>query len=196
MPKGNLMKTGLLLIDIQNDYFPGGAMECEGSIKAGENAGKILKYAREHAILPIYIRHLSLRPGSTFLLPDTHGSEIYSGINPLPTEIVIIKHYPNSFRDTSLLEVIRKNEIKELIITGMMTHMCIDTTVRAAADLDLSCILVHDACATRDLPGPDILVPAKMVHAAFIGALSGFCSKVYSTNEILNSSELSDINPD
>ena len=180
----------LLLIDIQNDYFPGGAMECECSIEAGENAGKLLKYARENNILTIHIRHISKRPGALFFLPGTKGSEFYRKVTPITGESVIIKHYPNSFKETNLSVILQSNDIRKLIISGMMTHMCIDATTRAAADLGFSCILVQDACATRSISWKNIMVPAEMVHVSFIGALSGIYAEIYSTEEIINSSDL------
>lgn len=184
-----MTKTALLLIDIQNDYFPGGAMECKGSKKAGENAGKLLKYLRDVGILPIHIRHISNRQGATFLLPKTSGSEFNEYVTPNPDEPVIIKHFPNSFRDTDLADVLQTKGISGLIIAGMMTHMCIDATTRAAADLGFPCILVHDACATRDILWADIAVPAKLVHASYIGALSGIYAQIRSTEDIISSKD-------
>lgn len=177
--------TALLLIDIQNDYFPGGAMECHNSLSAGENAGKILAYARKNRILPIHVRHIATRPGATFFLPETYGSEISPLVTPGDQEQVIVKHFPNSFRDTDLSGILQKNRITTLIIEGMMTHMCIDATTRAATDLGYRCILVHDACATRDLEVLGETIPAGMVHASFIAALSGSGAGIVSTEEMM-----------
>ncbi|PWR70852.1 cysteine hydrolase [Methanospirillum stamsii] len=183
------MKTAVLLIDIQNDYFPGGAMECVKSIKAGENAGKILQWARDRRVIPIHIRHISTRPGASFFLPGTVGSEIHELVSPLSGERIIIKNFPNSFRETNLEEILRENNIERLIITGMMTHMCIDTTTRAATDLGYSCILIHDACATRELTFEDERVPSHYVHASFISSLSGLYARIFSTEEFLSNQE-------
>lgn len=176
----------LILIDIQNDYFPGGAMECFESLKAGKNAEKLLKWAREQKMIIIHIRHISMRPGATFFLPETPGSEINSVVSPLEGEVIFIKHFPNSFRETKLESFLYENHINQVIIAGMMTHMCIDATTRAAFDLGFSCILAHDACATRDLTFANITVPATQVHTAFISSLSGLYAKVQSTEEIIS----------
>ncbi|WP_246559495.1 cysteine hydrolase family protein [Citrifermentans pelophilum] len=143
------MKTALVIIDIQNDYFPNGNMELEGSIQAASATARVLAQFRKEK-WPIYhVQHSSIRPGSTFFLPGTVGAEIHNYVKPLPDEPVIIKHYPNSFRETDLLERLKAAGIGTLLVCGMMSHMCVDATVRTAFDLGFSIILAHDACATR-----------------------------------------------
>ncbi len=180
-----MINTGLLLIDIQNDYFPGGAMECHESHNAGKKARLLLDFARTHGIEPIHIRHISTRPNATFFLPGTRGAEISDLVSPVPGEKVVEKQYPNSFRETDLYSHLHEKGVKNLIIAGMMSHMCIDATTRAAADLGFTCILAHDACATRDLTFQDITVPAPQVHAAYMSSLSGLYARVISTDEII-----------
>ena len=145
------MPTALLLIDIQNDYFPGGAMELAGSGEAGERAAALLAAFRGKGLPVIHVQHVSTRPGATFFLPDTRGVEIRDCVAPRPDETVVRKHFPNSFRDTPLLDHLRSRGITGLAIGGMMTHMCVDTTVRAAFDLGFAIQLAHDACATKAL---------------------------------------------
>jgi nicotinamidase-related amidase len=67
----------------------------------------------------------------------------------------------------------------------MMTHMCVDTSVRAAFDLGFSCILTHDACATRELVFNGVTVPAVQVHASYMAALGAVFAKVKGVDEIL-----------
>lgn len=178
------MSTALLIIDIQNDYFPGGAMELVGSTEAGAQAGKLLTAFRQKALPIIHVQHISSYPGATFFLPDTPGAEIHAGVAPRDGETVIEKHFPNSFRDTPLLEYLRENKITALIVAGMMTHMCIDTSVRAANDLGFKCSLAHDACATKSLSYGAVTVSAENVQAAFLAALNGLFAKVQSVDEV------------
>src|SRR4051794_7656583 len=161
------MTRALLIVDIQNDYFPGGKMELEGSEAAGRRAGQLLAAFRERNQAVIHVQHISLRPGSTFFLPDTDGVAIHPSVAPLEHETVIQKHFPNSFRDTELLAQLRRLDVKELVIAGMMTHMCIDATTRAAADAGFTCSLAHDACATRSVSFGGTAVPAEHVNASF-----------------------------
>ena len=165
--------SALLIVDIQNDYFPGGKMELEGSDAAGQRAGELLAAFRERRRPVIHVQHISLRPGATFFLPDTDGVRIHARVAPLDHETVIRKHFPNSFRDTGLLEHLRGAGIEELVIAGMMTHMCVDATTRAAADLGFRCSLAQDACATRALAFGDTQIPAAHVQGSFLAALSG-----------------------
>lgn len=178
------MSQALLLIDIQNDYFPGGAMALEGSTQAGARAGRLLQFFRDKSRPVIHIQHVSTRPGATFFLPRTEGVEIHASVAPLDGETVFQKHYPNSFRDTPLLEHLRQHRISELVIAGMMTQMCIDSTTRAAADLGFECFLAHDACAARSLSFDGATVPASQVQPAFMAALNGLFAKVQSVEQL------------
>jgi nicotinamidase-related amidase len=177
------MNQALLIIDIQNDYFPGGAMELVGSPAAGAQAGKLLQAFRQKARPVIHMQHISTRPGATFFLPNTSGVQIHESAAPKAGETVFQKNYPNSFRETPLLEHLRKNQITQLVIAGMMTQMCIDTTTRAAADLGFQCVLAHDACATKSLSFGGVTVSAENVQTAFLAALNGLFARVLSTDE-------------
>jgi nicotinamidase-related amidase len=181
------MTTALLLVDIQNDYFPGGKMELEGSIEAGLNAKKLLAYFRDNRLPVVHIQHVSIRPGAAFFLPGTTGVEIHESVKPLPGETICEKHHINAFRETALLDYLRSNDVKRLVICGMMTHMCVDSTVRAAYDNGFECILASDACATRSLSFGDLKIPAEMVHAAFIAALGPVFAKITTTQAFLAS---------
>lgn len=176
--------TALLVIDIQNDYFPGGAMENVGATQAAAQARLLLDAFRRKSLPVIHIQHLSTRPGATFFLPGTAGAEIHESVRPLNGESLFQKHFPSAFRETPLLEHLRKEKITGLAIAGMMTHMCIDTTTRAAADLGFSCQLAQDACATRALAFNGVQVPAQSVQAAYLAGLNGPFAKVMPAGEI------------
>ncbi len=178
------MKQSLLLIDIQNDYFPGGAMELDGSPEAGAKAGELLQAFRRAALPIIHIQHISVRPGATFFLPDTPGVQIHQCVSPIGAEPLFQKKYPNSFRETPLLGHLRQLQIDRLVIAGMMTHMCVDTTVRAAADLGFHCILACDACATKALSFGNKTVSAENVQTAFLSSLNGLFAAVQSVEQI------------
>jgi nicotinamidase-related amidase len=178
------MAIALLLIDIQNDYFPGGAMELVGAEAAATQAAILLAAFRQRAYPIVHIQHIAVRPGATFFLPDTPGAEIHESVRPAPGEIIVQKNVPNSFRNTPLLEQLRDRGVTELIIAGMMTHMCIDSTTRAAADLGFTCSLAHDACATKALSFNGVHVEAASVHAAYLAALNGLFARVLCIREL------------
>jgi nicotinamidase-related amidase len=173
--------NALLVIDLQNDYFPGGAMELEGADAA---AAKALAKFREQGRPIIHVRHVSVRPGSTFFLPGTPGAEIHAGVRPKPGEAVIEKNFPNSFRGTDLQKQLEGLGVKDLVVAGMMTHMCVDATVRHAADLGYKITLLADACATRAQKFAGETVPARQVHAAFLAALNGFYARVVDLHDL------------
>ncbi|MEN6375303.1 MAG: cysteine hydrolase family protein [Smithella sp.] len=179
------MTEALIIIDIQNDYFPGGGMEVVNSEAAGLKAKFLLEAFRKQNNPIVHIRHISTREGATFLLPGTTGVEIHNCVFPLPDEKVIIKHFPNSFRDTELEKFLREKHVDKITFCGMMSHMCIDATVRAAFDKGFACTVADDACATRELSHGGVDVPSSNVHAAFMAALGTVYAQVISTGEII-----------
>jgi nicotinamidase-related amidase len=180
------VKTALILIDIQNDYFDNGSMPLVGSDKASDNARLILNVFRSAGLPVIHIQHIATSPAATFFLPDTRGSEIHDNVKPSGNEKVIVKHYPNSFRETELLEYLKSKNITDLVICGMMTHMCVDATTRAAKDLGFNIILIGDACATRDLELNGQIIQAEKVHQSFLAALNSFYANVMTTQQYLD----------
>lgn len=179
------VKQALVIIDIQNDYFDGGANPLVGSTAASLNARKLLEFFRKESLLVIYIQHLAARPGSTFFIPNTKGADIHANVFPAVGEKVIVKNYPNSFRNTDLLDYLRSNRITDLVICGMMTHMCVDATTRAAKDYGYNCIVISDACATKKLEYRDRKVNADEVQTAFLSALDYFYSRVMPAEDYL-----------
>jgi nicotinamidase-related amidase len=183
------MNTALVLIDIQNDYFPGGTMELDGSLQASERAKQLLDFFRDKYLPLVHIQHIATRPTATFFRPATEGVHHHANVQPIANVTVIEKHFPNSFRETPLLEHLRATQIERLVFAGMMTHMCVDATVRAASDFGFQSLLAGDACATRTLMHEGIAIPAAQVHNAFLAALNGSYGKVLSTAEIIKQLE-------
>ncbi len=184
------MKTGLVLVDIQNDYFPGGAMELVSMESVASTSSTVLDTFREQKNPVYHIQHVSTRPGATFFIPGTEGMETHGSVAPMDGEPVIQKNFPNSFRETSLLETLRDGAVEHLVICGAMSHMCIDATTRAAFDHGFSCTVVSDACATRDLEFDGEIVSAKDVHAAFMAALRVPYASVVTARELASGGHL------
>lgn len=179
------MKKALLIIDVQNDYFPGGKAELIDAEKALIQIEQALEDFRTKNLPIIHVQHINTREGATFFLPDSEGAEIHNCLTPKEGEEVVVKNFPNSFYKTSLLEILKKLEIKEMVVCGMMTHMCVDTTVRAAKDYGVSITLLYDGCATKDLSFQGKEIPAAQVQAAYMAGLSGMFAQVLSTKEFL-----------
>jgi nicotinamidase-related amidase len=179
------MSKALLIIDIQNDYFEGGAFELVNPTQASLKAKELLEYFRKNSMPVFHVQHINIKDGATFFLPNTSGMQIHENVKPLENEIIITKNYPNSFLKTNLKSELEKQNIKELTICGMMSHMCVDSTTRAAFDLGFDCTVVHDACTTRDLEFLGKKVKASDVHNSFMSALGSVFARVVSVDEIV-----------
>ncbi len=160
-------------------------MELVGSTEAAAAAARLLATFRQTGWPVLHIQHLSVRPNATFFLSDTPGVAIHPMVAPLSDELVITKYFPNSFRETDLLEKLQAAGVTQLLICGMMTSMCVDATVRAAFDLGFECTVASDACATRDLGFNGETIPASHVHGAFLAALGAVYATVRTTDDII-----------
>ena len=167
-------KTALLLIDIQDFYFPGGRLQLENPEVAGMNAGLVLDQFRKNDLPVFHVRH-NFEP----------GGNIHQYVKPLNSETVISKDQVNAFLETDLLEMLQADSIEQIVICGMQTHMCVEAAVRAAHDFGFSCLLVSDACATRALQYEEHIIPAKNVHFSTIKSIQGSYARIMSTEALL-----------
>lgn len=176
-----MSKRAILVVDIQNEYFPSGKMPLVGIEGATANAAKIIDKAREKGDTIVHIRHEMPSSDAPIFTPGTDGVKFHKDVLPLENEIVIVKNFANSFRETGLKEILDAKGIEEVIIIGAMSHMCIDATVRAANDFGYKTITIHDACATRDLEFNGSTVSAEKVHTAMMAALAFMYGEVIDT---------------
>lgn len=166
----SLDSTALVIIDIQNFYFPGGASALVEPEKAAENAKLLLKFFRENNGLVIHVKH-----------EFSPGGEIHGLVNPLEAEKVFSKKEVNAFLNTGLNEYLQQYSIKNLVLCGMQTHMCLEAATRAGHDLGYFCTVVEDACATRDLKFSNEIIPARQVHFSTLATLKSY-ARVVNTN--------------
>ena len=171
------MKEALLIIDVQNDYFAGGTNELGHPYEAERRIRELIADSRAVGRPVIYIQHFN-PPDDYFFLEGTKGAEISDRIRPEEGDKVIVKRYPNSFLETELDAYLKSLQVDTLIVCGMMTHMCVDTTVRAAMDYGYQVKLAADASATMDLNLNGAIIPAETVHKAFIAALDGVFAEI------------------
>lgn len=172
-----MTKTALLLVDIQNDYFEDGLWPLDGMDAAARVAAQVLIAARQTGEKVVHIRHEGA-PSAPFFRPGTFGAEIHDSVTPLPGEGVVVKHRPNSFHETPLLETLRTADVTRVRIIGAMSQMCIDATARAARDFGFEVEVVADACAAKSVEWAGVAVPASHVHAGFMAALSGTYAEI------------------
>ena len=176
----------LLIIDIQRDYFPGGAYPLVEPEAAADSARQVLESFRAEGDPVTHMKHVWDAPDATFMRPGTEGIEIHPAVEPVDRERVLEKASPNSFIDTELEAELRKLGSEDLVVAGMMSSMCVDATVRAAADLGFSPTVVHDGCAAPNLEFNGVEVPGAAVHAAFMAALADGYADLTSAAELVS----------
>ena len=168
-----LDSTALILIDIQEFYFPGGAAELAEPEAAAEQAKKILDYFRENEGLVVHVRH-DFEP----------GGDIHKLVEPTDDEKVFTKKEVNAFLGTGLKDYLDRYHIQNVVLVGMQTHMCLEGGTRAAHDLGYHCTVIGDACATRDLKFGETTITAKDVHASTLATLKSY-AKIQSADDFL-----------
>ncbi|MBH3427477.1 cysteine hydrolase family protein [Pseudomonas alkylphenolica] len=180
-----MSKHALIVIDIQNDYFPGGKWTLEGADRAADNAARIIAASRNKGDLVVHVRHEFESSDAPFFAPGSEGAQIHPKVAPQGNEPVVLKHKVNSFLNTNLKAVLDEHNINAVTVLGSMSHMCIDGFTRAAADLGYGVTVIHDACASRDLEFNGQTVPAAQVHAAYMASLAFAYAQVISTEDYL-----------
>jgi nicotinamidase-related amidase len=170
-------KRALLIIDIQDFYFPGGKSALVEPEKAAANAALLLEKFRKDKMPVIHVRHNA-----------ESGAEINAIVKPIDGEKIISKDEVNCFLNTDLLEYLKANHIKNLVICGMQTHMCVEAATRAASDLGFNCLLIHDACATKNVTFGDKTVKAEDVHNSTLATLKNY-AQIKSTKEYLTAKQ-------
>ncbi|MGE4406236.1 cysteine hydrolase family protein [Pseudomonas sp.] len=180
-----MSKCAVVVIDLQNEYLPTGKLPLSGIDTAVANAARVIADARARGVPVIHVRHESVHGEMPVFVPGSDGVQIQAAVAPQPGEPVVVKHYPNSFRETGLKQLLDERGVQELVVVGAMSHMCVDAGVRAAADMGYAVTVVHDACATLDLEFGGVKVPAAQVHAAMMAALGFAYASLASTADYL-----------
>ena len=181
-----MAKQALIIIDLQNDYFPGGKWPLYQIENVAENARRVLDTARSNGELIVHVHHEFLMENPPFFAPDTDGSKIHEMVSPLDGEVTVLKNQVNAFKDTNLKAILDENQVTDLTIVGAMSHMCVDAATRAAADFGYAVTVIEDACASRDLEFNDTVINAEKVHAAYMSSLAFGYSEVTTTAAYLD----------
>ncbi|MFC6337638.1 isochorismatase family protein [Pseudomonas sp. CCM 7891] len=180
-----MTQQALILVDIQNDYFPQGKWPLNAVEAAADKAAQVLKAFRQAGDSVIHIRHEFTSDDAPFFTPGSQGAHLHPKVLNQADEPVVLKHFVNAFRETNLRTLLEQRSVTHLVVVGSMSHMCVDGLVRAAADLGYTVTVIHDACATRELEFGGVTVPAAQVHAAFMSSLGFAYASVVSADEFL-----------
>lgn len=174
------MKEALLLIDIQNMYFSPGKYKLFNPEEAAKKAAVVLEQFRKQGKCVVHIKH-DFKVGED----QKRLKDIHELVAPINGETVIEKKYPSSFLQTNLQDELKKNKIDKLVVVGMMSHMCVDTTVRACQDYGYQVKVIEDACTTKNISLFGNEIDAMTVHKSFMAALDGMFAKVMKLDEYL-----------
>jgi len=176
-----MTQRALLVVDLQNDYFPGGKLPLVGIEAAAGKAARVIEAARAAGDPVVHIRHEFPSPQAPFFAAGSPGAAIHPTVVNREGEPVVVKQVANAFQETNLKALLDARKIDEVVMVGAMSHMCIDAAARAAKDFGYAVTVIHDACATRDLEFDGVKVAAAQVHAAFMAALASSYASVVST---------------
>jgi len=164
-----LSESALILVDAQNTYRTG-VMQLSGVEPALDACASLLARARALKVPVIHIQH-DAGPGTPYDIRSEIGA-IADKVAPAEGEPVVVKNYPNSFLNTDLDARLKALGVKNVVVAGFMTHMCINSTGRGAFNLGYAVTVPANATATRPLAGPDgSTVPAAALQAAALAAL-------------------------
>lgn len=149
----------LLIIDVQEAMFGLGELPYRAD-QLVANIQHLLQEARSRSLPVIYVRHGDTDERSP-LHPSQPGWPIYSAIAPQADEPIVDKQHSDSFWDTNLQTLLTDLGVRKLIVAGMQTEYCVDTTCRRAASLGYEVTLVGDAHSTWD---NDVLTAEQVVQ--------------------------------
>jgi nicotinamidase-related amidase len=159
-------KPALIVIDLQNDYFPGGAFPLANTQATQETIERAIARARTRGIPVVHVQHLAdpAQGIAPFFNPGTPGADIHPRILvAAPDAPVVVKHFADSFERTNLHETLQRLGVNELILCGMMTQNCVThTALSRQADRYDKVTVLTDACTTV----------SDMLHAIALHALS------------------------
>lgn len=178
-----MSRRAIIVIDLQNEYWPTGNLPLEGIDAAAANAARVIAHGRDAGDLIVNVRHEM--PGAPVFVPGSEGVEINEAVTPGAGEPIVTKNFPNAFRDTGLKALLDERGIEDVVVVGAMSHMCVDATVRAANDFGYKTVTIHDACATRDVEFGGVTVPAANVHATIMAAFAFAYGDLVSTDDFV-----------
>lgn len=174
-------KSALVLIDCQNTYREG-VMQLEGVETALVQCQQLLKRYRDAGRPVIHIQH-DAGQGSPYDI-NAHNGAISEPVAPKDSEPVIVKKYPSSFEKTNLDQILKSKGVEDLTLAGFMTHVCVNSTARAAFNHGYKATVVANATATRSLPNPTGgVIPARDLHYASLAALHDIFGVVVPNSE-------------
>lgn len=156
-------EKALIVIDVQNDYFPGGKLPLWNAEETLGHIVNAIADAGKQGIDVILVKHIADKSkGSGFFIPGTTGADIHPDIlKAAPDAPVVVKHRADAFNGTNLNAVLDKSGIEEILICGMQTQNCVGLSAISKNATPYKPAILSDCCTAE----------TKTVHAI---ALAGF----------------------
>lgn len=178
--------TALVVIDFQLEYFDGGRLPIPDGLPAMNKAKQLIAFADAHGVPVFHVQHVGPAGGPLFA-KDGERVAFHPNITPAPHHHVVQKTTTSSFASTDLHVQLRERKIRTLVISGLMTHMCVSTAARDAKPLGYQVLVAGDACATRDIDAWDggVIGHAEL-HRAALTEVSDSFAEVLTTERILS----------
>ena len=179
-------RTALILVDVQKAFleWEAGGMR-RNNPDAVANIVALLAGFRREGMAVFHIRHASLEAGSS-LAATAPGFVPMDAAREVDGETVIVKHVNSGFIGTDLEAQLRARNIETLVIAGITTNHCVETTTRMAGNLGFDARLVADACYTFDRTGYDGRTEtAEQIHAMTLSNLDGEFATIETTDSLL-----------
>lgn len=157
------MDTALIIIDVQNDYFPGGAFPLWNAEAVLDATVAAIERARAHGERVVLVRHESASADAGFFRPGSPGAQIHPRIlAAAPDAPVVVKQFADSFHQTSLGALLAEDGVAGLRIAGMMTQNCVAFTAVSPGAAPYAVSVLSDCTTTVDAT----------IHAFALHALS------------------------
>ncbi len=179
------MSRALLVIDVQQEYFPGGALPITYPDNHLENIVQVMDVAKQSGVPTVVVRHHQPDPQSPLFCKGSAKWELHPDVAGRPHDLLLDKQLPGSFTNTGLEDFLRTRGIDTVAIAGYMTQICCDTTARQALHLGFKVEFLRDATGTLDVENSAGSVKAKDLQQAILVSQQMFISEVISNEDFI-----------
>jgi nicotinamidase-related amidase len=177
------MKRALIVVDVQNEYFEGGALPISYPPQSFEQIKKAIESAQKAGVMVVLVQHTSLKENAGAFVRGSHLWEFHNEIKTIKPDLYIEKNHASSFVGTDLNYRLRSLGIDTVAIVGYMTQNCCDATARDASQLGFNVEFLSDANGTLAFSNNAGEVSAEELHRAFLVAQAFGFSRVLNFNE-------------
>jgi len=146
-----MSRTALLVVDVQESFRVRPSWQIVNHPDIADRVGRLVAAARANDDLVVWVLHTEPGTGTTFD-PASGHVRLIEGLEPVEGEPVLRKTAHNAFTTTNLQQLLTQHGITEVVVSGIRTEQCCETTARLASDLGYDVVFVTEATATMPLP--------------------------------------------